>query len=333
MSERAFEKESLKSLDEQVQDATNVAEAECRVPSVLPAYKLMVFNELYSPDAFKHTPDVLERRLKQLKEIELTYQKKFPLIPTIGVELEVPKNWISISQRDVIDGFYIHCTPENDSVTEISPFFSFSSHTQSRILEECVKLGINPEKQPEKDLERTSVHINLGIPEEMRDDTEHFIHETRSLTDAMTYGFVPPERIKWRKTRESRQVKSAFGPHSSLRLELRTPDFSSSTTFRMLEEVQLLAAACFAYIKDQDEVEVSEDELKLSSVWATFRLEVQTLLEDNKLDVEKGAKPLYDTNPDTLFRLLSSKPQITKSFRSLITRTSKEIKKIVQLDL
>lgn len=313
-------------------DARLAIESESPPETLKSVLTLMKFNEL-SHNYEDSIASTAEHRKKRLQEIEEVYRLKSQIIPTIGTELEVPLEVISDEQKLILDKIGIRCQTEEYDVIEIAPFYSYSASTQSRMLQEYVYLGINQENiRKEKQID-TSLHLNFGVPQNINPFSVDFLLETRVLTDAITYGFTPPERIFSRKTHSSRELKPAWKGLSAWRLELRTPDFSSTTTFRMLEEVQLLTAACFAHLRDLSDQEISEEELKLSSLWTEFVVKVKSLLDENGLNISEEDGALYDVSPSKTFRLLSGNPTISKSFREVITKTSKKIKEIVQLDI
>lgn len=314
-------------------DARLIIESESPPETLKPVFTLMKYNELSHDYEDSVAPNVKHRK-NRLQEVEEAYRRKSEIVPTMGVELELPRGVISPSQREVINGCGIRCEDENLGVCEIAPFYSYSALTQSRILEEVYHLGVNNENIKEGGKIDSSLHVNYGVPKSLFSgiDNSRLNQEIKIFVDAVTYGFVSANRILNRKTNSSSDIKPAWKGKHPLRLELRTPDFASRTTFRMLEETQVLVASLFAFLKDIKEESLSEEELRLSLVWTEFRLEVESLLAEFNLFNEDDRR-LYDSNSGYVSRFLSSNPQISGSFRELITKTSKKIKEIVQLDI
>lgn len=315
--------------------SSEIAIESCDELTAEPACQLMAYNTLTSGE-FENNETTLIKQIKRLSQIEWTHRHK-KLLPTIGIELELPKEVFTQEQINVLNRSGIICSPDHFYVDqmEVAPSFSYSSEVQSRILEECAKLGINRENINTREYTDSSLHINLGIPKEINTKDDDYKFDRRVLVDAITYAYVSATRIFNRKTDESVKEKPAAESQtdSVLRLEIRTAEFADKSTYRMLKEVQLLAGSFFAFAKEKQgkllQTSSENKEAKMSAIWDSFRVHALDILSEFGIFDKEQA--LYDRDRKTAAIFIKEVPELKKSLRSLFTTYAWKIRQVVEL--
>ncbi len=251
-----------------------------------PAIKLHLLSFfLNNPDA---TVLDIEKELDKMKALavrEKDAYKKRSILPTIGIELEVPEKSVSYNLAGMCIEIGIPSGTDSYSVFEFRPDYSYSADVQARILHDLEKLIKFP---PEKDVkyleEYAPLHVNLGIPEQLKDDPELY-QESLLLSDLVSLSFVSSGRISGKKWFPSYRIqpleKYERTEHSGLRLEIRTPSFEDVQDYRMLLEVQFLASAMISFLKEKSGQRIGKKEILLSTLWSELKDELNAFQEKN----------------------------------------------------
>lgn len=279
--------------------------------TAIPALKLHLFN--YLSRHAQATEEELEKefaRINRLSDIEREYGAKNNPLPTIGIEIELPRTHLSQERVEILTQLGI---PNEDAIDmeqefwEVNPGYSYSPWVQARTLEELAEFGAIPldanerEKRVSKNIE-LPLHINFGIPEhihisEDRDMNSGEWSEVVLLNDCLNYAFTSPERLEGGKygrtyhavkegSRSKKTVRGKSGvtqigtggPH---RLELRAFEFRDYPTFRLLTESQKIVAMLFAHLGNARLRDTQE--VALAELWKNFSSDVRTLFAQKAL--------------------------------------------------
>lgn len=316
--------------------AIEFAKEYCKEETALPAVNLLVYNAIASNDGELPTGEnlsVLIRKIKYTDSTETRYRELGDYIPTIGVEAEIPTAFRdSVNISNILIGLGISYTSyeivDNDGypVDEIRPSYSYSALTQGRILQECVKLGI---KNVQEEHKETSLHVNLGFDFYQKNFMKRKDSNVKIFTAAIAFAFVTPDRISKKKSRYMFDIKGGhIGGRNPHRLEVKMTEFDNETTFRMLNEVQLIASSLFADFKVNHSLNKNNDEkrLELSKVFDKFKTSVLNNLGDEGVDIYSNFSSRHLIRG---YRMKNEHKIIL--LRQLFTSTAKEIKKILNL--
>src|SRR3989344_3978705 len=195
--------------------------------TALPALKLHLFNYLSShPQATRGELEKEFARISRLSDMERDYGEEGNPLPTIGIEIELPRTHLSPEQVEVLERLGI---PNEDAIDwqgvsnpsklwEGNPSFSYSPWVPARVLQELSVMGAVPLEEsgasghpriPKDDA--FSLHVNFGVPDWLLGATlEEKSADFFLLNDCLTYAFSTPERLRKRKTMRSIYVgKSA----------------------------------------------------------------------------------------------------------------------------
>jgi hypothetical protein len=314
--------------------------------TALSALKLHAFNFLKSRDdtSEKELGEELEKYKKMSKK-ESAFKKLESNFPTIGIEIELPDNFLTPDKVVVLDCLSIKNYKEHagKNLWEVNPDFSYSPDVPARILQELAIFGAVPLKEsphsklgeiPEE--EPLSLHLNFAPRNDL--EPSDFEKEDISLISGLlTYGFSSPERMVKRKRREAFMFKhNAEGDPDintkpNFRLEFKAAQFRNYSTFRLLSESQRLVALLFthtAFDKSDKSGEVlDEKQDKINQVFLSLKKEIENLMQ------EYGVKPDQMDDTDNIPNLVEvlRTTDLQKRCRSLITKYSKEAAKILDL--
>ena len=310
-------------------------------PTAVEAAKLYLYNVI------SRHPDVTDEelskkvkyRLQSFSQVEKAAQAETNPLPTIGIELEIPYSAIQ-GKVDLLKTLNIPNYSEGDDLREVNPSFSYSARTQARIIQELAKMNAVPlervkGKQRVPNWSSLSLHVNLGLPENIRSfnltETELY-----ALSDTVTYAFSSPARLKSRKTDtslnwnksadRSKKTGNIEVPNAAepLRLEIRATEFKDYPTFRMLIEVQRLGAMLNAHIKRSSKQQMSETDNQLAELWQSFQEE--TIYYHRRLGLEADE---VDLDTAKVVNALHSTDLKQKS-RQIITDYSKKVSIILK---
>lgn len=280
--------------------------------TALPALKLHLFNFLlHNTDATEGELEEEFAKINRLSDIEREFSEEGNPLPTIGIEIELPRTHLSKKRVETLTQLGI---PNEDAIDmeqefwEVNPGYSYSPWVQARTLEELAEFGAIPldanerEKRVSKNIE-LPLHINFGIPEhihisEDRDMNSVEWSEVILLNDCLNYAFTSPERLeggKYGRTYHtvkegSRSKKSVRGKSGVTqigtagglhRLELRAFEFRDYPTFRLLAESQKIVAMLFAHLGDARLRNTQE--AALAELWKNFSSDVRTLFAQKAL--------------------------------------------------
>jgi len=260
---------------------------------------LKLFNRYALSDS-RETEDVSDI-LEEIESMSKTegdlVDPKSPL-PTIGVELEVPKTREVMRLRDVLSRFDIKHNDEHEVLYEASPSYSYSPKVQAMILQELAKIGFVPMQATEDDRQQhnsdnlaghqidrddpLSLHINLGLNcfSEYR-QADKFYDVMETLSDLLTLAYSSSERIRSKKhrkafdhnkTAEKSEKNEALSEYAlPIRLELKSAEFRDASSYRSLYDAQHLGAALNSFIM----VEIARADcdaldVKLANIYRQF---------------------------------------------------------------
>jgi hypothetical protein len=283
------------------------------------------FNQKNSPKQADFNQEI--EKMRYLSQIESEVSQN-PKIPPIGIELEFPRKWISEEQCRLLDQIGISNAVESrfPGLWEVNPHFSYSAEVQARIIEELRSLGVIPrEKKVTQDKETLSLHLNFGIPTEFKNPTLFFKSNSRALVVASSLAFVSPERMLNRKTSVAYSVQRAEPgiKNGNFRFELRTPEFSDYTSYRMLIELQCIVATMFSSLK-RDKNVFDEKDKELAIIWDNFYREVENLFLNFGID-----EYFTDDDKSEVFKKMNEYSELKAKARSIITKYALQAKNII----
>jgi hypothetical protein len=308
-------REYIDMVNEMVLDEKTIA------PTAASAIQLHMFNFVSrKPDATEDEIQDEFKKINRLSEREAKYSEVKNPLPTIGIEIEVPDEFLTPGKIAVLNAFGIKNYREAlDDLWEVNPDFSYSAGVQARLIQELGHLGALPIDSRGKIDQRTplSLHVNFGmpvIPGEAHSSSyyEKYREKMHLLKDLIVYGFTSPDRLRNRKTgtslklegNASRSKKDKGGVEDEpeekpenisssssnfVRMELRATEFKDYPTFRMLSESQRLVAMLISHIKYSQGIEMTFVEACLADLWTEFETEVKGYfakegLESNLVD-------------------------------------------------
>lgn len=282
----------------------------------------------------------LERVAEGERRLEKTEGE---IVPTIGLEVEVPEKtyashgmatvgkyvkpgeFYKISEKFGVKPSFEHST------WEWAVDYSHSARVQSLIVHELIQAGfIDTEgsggERKVKEGGEWSMHVNLKVPDRLnykdRPSLKKRLNDNSDiLTNAFTYAFSSPERLKSRKSnsryilgKSAQKIKkqksldnavkneppedtawsvSPPQPRDEIpegRLEIRSLEVRDKTLYRLLVEIQRVASAMFASQMPADEKSKADEEL--GEIWSVFSGKVYDII-DSKIK-EAGWSSLYN---------------------------------------
>ncbi len=314
----------------------------------VPAIKLHMFNYLKAkPDATEEEKQKELSRIGRISKIEKESSDEKNLLPTIGIEIEIPDSDINDETKAILDRLEIPNYPEFDSSLEVNPSFSYNALTQARIIQELTRMGAIKLTQDQEGLSKVpqedmlSMHVNFGLPTEIKGDLHFYDDQIYRLNDLITAAFSSPKRIQGRKTstsvtwnkraQETKKHRKSGGQPRTLfkdyaRLELRATEFKDYPSYRMLIEAQRLVAMLISHIKTIELTSTSEKEKSLSVLWSKFYTETSDYLMKIGFTIN-----LADYDGFKLSRLMKD-TDLKAECRSIISKYSRQIAAILNKD-
>jgi hypothetical protein len=335
-----------------------------------PAIRLHIFNDyiqredLRGEDGGIKQEREIEKRFRSFIEEEKKAEEN-PYLPTIGLEIEVPQDfWIQINffkattTLGIPVGF--------DEAWEFATNFSHSARAQSLLVHELIRGGFIETTGDDKSKKIRgegdfSLHLNIGVPPELKlthkEIVEKINFKADILTNALTYGFVSPERLNKRKTatrlklkegidaekkkkikrevkneQQAQEAEALIPPNEKLwqRIEIRSLEVRDKTLYRLLIEAQNLGAAFLSSLQKEPD----ETEKKLTKVWCNFEKEIMSVLSEKSLNLDD-----IDRVEPKIIRLTSEpikaikalvETDIQQRMREIITKNSLEVSKILE---
>lgn len=307
-----------------------------------PALNLALALRIYNQDetgveeAFQPT----KRRLSQMIAGEITASDLTDPRPTIGFEVESPKKSFD-KERDSSNYSYFFDAigmPRNKANAgtnaaifwEFSPPPAYSAAVQRRILHELIQGRFIPTllySQDPVDIRTylddklVSLHINLGIPNLIQRGLVNFKNELDVLlfSSMFAYAFTSPLRLQQRNqtiftdVKEAEQTAKSGGQYR--RLELKAFEVGNETTYRLMEEVQLMGTALFADVGDYRE--------DLALIWREVSNQAKLIYEIYKVDVTL----LKDNRTEAAQKV--GNPEFVRTLRHLITTSALNIRSLI----
>ena len=293
--EHAKRKERIKKVQESIR-------GQKIAPTALSTVKLHMYN------FFARNPGASESQIEtELGKLETLTRKENSCgdprnpLPTVGIEIELPIEWLNKEKVYVLNALGISNYEETfTGIWEVNAQYSYSATTQARLIQELVNLGAVPTKTDSDKISATeplSLHLNFGIPTDFENippnnsffDT--YNSQVRSLNDLLVYAFTSVDRLRQRKSRTSvkeRETKVVSIHNQSKlswrRLELLAVEFKDSSSFRMILDAQKLMSMLVAYAKYDYKMTHSETEELLAKLWISFEAEVSGYLQAKKLE-------------------------------------------------
>lgn len=349
---KQFEGPIEKTIESDVMSRINLGLAELErgglEPTAVPVTKFHLYNFLKqrpgaSEEEFSREVD----RCRRYSMEEREYSQEGNPLPTIGIEVEVPEKYLSEDKVAVLNELGIPNYPESrtysDALWEVNPNFTYSPWVQGRMLQELAVMGALPLEDSGDGIKKVSseellsLHINLGLPGELVTNPRVSQSEFYVLSDVMNYAFTSENRLANRKTnssfiRKSKNTRTSkksgrmpLADHDSfaMRLELRASEFRDYPSYRMLAEVQRLAAVLIAFMKVENKLPVTEAEKKLAEVWPDFSNEARQEFEKHELPSN-----IIDKNPAYGINILKSTDLRQKS-RQMFSRYARRVGEII----
>lgn len=352
-------KYSLEQITSNTQKAIELTEQIPDLPETIkPAIQLFFFNNLnaFDPQLSEEESNTMNHRTLEKYKQYIVLEKKAeedPLLPTIGVEIEVPYDF-PVDEKYFSATEYFDIPNGYDEAWEFACKYSYSASTQNLLVHELIRGGfIETEEQQERKKIRGSgdfsLHVNLGLPLELtaylnnpknitKDQAnKEYGDRADRLVNALTYGFSSQKRLDKRKTKtrmkltndaeKSKKRSSATAEEQReqwSRLEIRSLELRDLTFYRMLKEAQLLAAALFSRsleVGGKEETGLSRA-WKLSKAWNDFESKVDEILSQHNLKLDS-------LDDDIRWGKVLEQTNIQKEMRNLITDTSKLIQNII----
>jgi len=300
-------KEQVVALSSMEKVVERIADIE---PTALPVIKLSLFNFFNSHKTF--TQEQLDQAINhamRFSKMEKECSKEGNILPTIGIEIEVSDEILTRDRIRVLDACGIPNEAESQTDAYAKPLWemmappSYSSWTQGQYLQGLADLGgipIDPATGRVPEDEMLSLHLNFGIPEEIRgSDVYNFANVVSLTNNLIGFAYASPERIRGRKTYDAMHLKSdAKGTKKNknesdndhgrvpLRVELRLGEFRDMPTYRMLTEVQRIMAMLFSSLKSRRKGTVlTEPERQLSVLFNQFQQKVTDIIEPEVMKV------------------------------------------------
>jgi hypothetical protein len=321
-----------------VKETTAMEEGYKKLPSLRTSGNLWLYNN----PPYKWP--LIINRLERLREKEQKMANPYLPLPTIGWEVEIPRKPFKSSRAGMYALFFDFMgMPRNKNFNfvvpgenpniykpsglswEFSTIPSYSAAVANRTLSELIKGGFIPhlvgsstakDRQELLDDKLVSLHINLGIPSFMVNKLKQISlvsHEdAQLLISSFEFAFTSPERFAGRAQTAIALLKSAettlksWGSES-YRLELKALEVGNFTTFRLMEEIQLVSAATFIYISEQDS--------PLIPVWQKTRFELKKVFQKYELSPEMIVKKIEASEK-------VKNPDIQKELRQILTTAS-----------
>lgn len=332
-----------------IEGANNVSKKPEIEETAAPAVKLYMFNRLLSNPQFTQAEINKELiKINRLSELERESSEESNPLPTIGIEIEtinenpVLRNKFGTILKKMGIPHYIEMTDE----LEVNTHFSYNAITQARIIQELAKMGVirleaykNNQKQRVPDSDMLSLHINFGLPNEIKSVLGYNKDMLYKLNDVVTAAFCSPNRIWNRKTNtsinwdkeatESKKHKKnypvAYADTNYTRLELRATEFKDYPSFRMLVETQRLAAMLIANLKTFTNLRnINTVENALSDLWQEFYMEADEYFEK----IGYNQANMVDEDPEKMIDIMRN-TNIKKYCRSLISKYSRAADQII----
>lgn len=292
------------------------------------------------------TKEVLKDRLIELALIEEVASHDLHPLPTIGVEIEVPRkpyqgmkgiyfekfapffdtigmprNSQNVSAADILE--------EQEYFSwEFSPPPSYTAAVQNRIMSELIRGRFIPSLNTSNpasihtflDEKLVSLHANIGVP--------HWAQEHYSIKDpqwqtfggAMTLGYSSKERIEHRRSKESyfvvekKDAQNNNKTMDNIRAEIKGLEVRTMDSYRALYTAQLLAAAFFINCSDLDS--------PLSEVWDNLSVDLINLYNNYAIDVDAKT---YDVN----MQLANLDPSAARTARSILEKHAAQARRII----
>ena len=294
--------------------------------------------ELHLFSFLKEFPDIEElpeseiNKIERLSNLEKSMKNPLNPLPPTGLELEVKWSLISEAKLDILTQFDLPKGPEQlyPDYFEFRPKFSYSAEIQARIIQELFLSGVIPsiENNSEIKFGDTSLHVNFGIPRDIRNyiyikdastQTSKPNPNISILNAASVIAFASPERLGSRKTEQSFRTNIGIPSLKSGldRLEFRMFEMRDKSTFRMIKELQLMVGAMFSHFRKgrSDTFSKKRDQIP-SLVWEQFFDEVCIIFESFEVDPYREHR---DENKDYL-KKFTEKTELVKKLRSVFTK-------------
>lgn len=223
----------------------------------------------------------------------------------------------------------INKTP--NSFWEFSPPPSYTAQVQSRILCELIKGGFIPRlinsDDPHHihrllDYKLVSLHVNLGVPAWLAarqfdaglDNNDNITF----LSAAFCLAFSSAQRLLFRTTQSIANIKEADPTNKSpsekpQRIEIKALEVRNASTYRLLEEIQLITASNFAYLCGNDE--------SLAEIWEEMRGELEKLFDTFNIE------PKILANRKGVAKFIS-RTDISQRLRMLITTNASFVRRV-----
>lgn len=322
---------------------------------------LQLFNAMAkNPSLDSEEIDKIIVEAEELEALEEALSGRDNPLPTIGIELEVPKTEATESLVSVLEQLDIKNTIEGESgqLWEVNGVYSYGAKLQARMLQELAKSGFVPlEKgnQPvsennQNDLARyqiprsapLSLHINLGLSF-MADKRMlgKYSTEATEMSDILVLAYSSPERLETRKSIESiTSDKSAeatiknkplLGRRPRHRIELKAVEFKDASSYQLLFRSQLLGAALDSYAEFHEGGLTGQhsNRRQLAEIYSRFLMEADRLMIKYHLP-EWGMLESSGSQAVIISKLKET--DLQQDARSLVRQFAGEVSRLLNAD-
>ncbi len=336
---------------------------------ITPALHLHFFNNILEEEA---NPNIqrdkaLERRKLEAYIKDEKSAEENPYLPTIGVEIEVPK-YFTIDENLFEATSLLGIPREGESFLdneawEFAIDFSYSAKTQSLIAHELIRGGfIETEEEHNKKKIRGagdfSMHINLGFPLEIADKLKGVTYTTTLnrelqqlkddsdvLVNALTYAYTSPQRIENRKTnkrftidRPAKKGKDKKGGKEEKEyIEEEDEDDSMVPSGRLeIRSLEVRDATLYRLLPEAQLLASALFTSHLDSTLDDKQIALKAIWQDFSVKVQE-AFSTYFVSPEVIDKdeakalFMLKETNIPQQMREYITETSQKIQKIIQI--
>jgi len=253
---------------------------------------------------------VVLSRLEVLEETER--EGAFPLLQTIGWEVESPRKLFTRSLNGKYALFFdLMGIPRNKVNADIQPgkldsyghseYWEFSTHPAysadlaNRTLCELIKGNFIPhlegsatdeDRHTLLDNKLVSLHINIGIPPRLTQRNMPVISESEDikfLASSFEFAYTSSIRHAHRSQTVISNIRSAKpledqSDKEIFRLEVKALEVRDASTYRLMREIQLVAASTFAYVGGYN--------IPLATSWESIREDIKRIYEKYSVNPE-----------------------------------------------
>ncbi len=293
----------------------------------------------YNLDTRFSTPTDIQRaknRMRRLGQAELA-AKQTPLLPTIGIEIEIPLIGHNHYDYDNVFsnlGFPVNKDNQNPFVNyyEVSSSPSLSAKTQQHIINGLIRTELLPSlttgKKP-TDIRQylskclISLHVNLGSPREISRNQMETLDDANvsprlypwMISAALGLAYTSPQRLKYRKNDDDLTLNKEFiateqNDPRGMKIELRALEVRDQSVYELIQAAQILGMLYFSKASPEDK--------ELAAIAKRFTKVLKTFFTKNQIsDQTMQSKEVSS--------YCAQNPVLVNNLRNLIKRTRRAV--------